>query len=97
MAACPFRSGNIHIRFPLKRKGDLPWKTLSTNPSEMTGGSRAREGDSGGSADCHFVKRRAQAMIEDYRSRYSGFEATREEAGRLVEELIKSRVPSRST
>ncbi|HEV2900656.1 MAG TPA: flavohemoglobin expression-modulating QEGLA motif protein [Pseudaminobacter sp.] len=44
--------------------------------TEATGGSQAGEGGSGGSADCHFVKRQAQAMIEDYRRRYSGFEAT---------------------
>lgn len=44
--------------------------------TEATRGSRAGEGGSGGSADCHFVERRARAMIEDYRRRYSGFEAT---------------------
>ncbi|MHA6688662.1 flavohemoglobin expression-modulating QEGLA motif protein [Mesorhizobium sp. A556] len=44
--------------------------------TEATGGSRAGEGGSGGSADCHFVERRARAMIEDYRRQYSGFEAS---------------------
>lgn len=44
--------------------------------TEVTGGSRAGEGGSKGSADCHFVKRQAQAMIDDYRRQYSGFEAT---------------------
>jgi uncharacterized protein (TIGR02421 family) len=44
--------------------------------TEAKGGSRAGEGGSGGSADCHFVERRARAMIEDYRRQYSGFEAS---------------------
>ena len=44
--------------------------------TEATGGSRAGEGGSGGSGDCHFVESRARAMIDDYRRRYSGFEAS---------------------
>ena len=44
--------------------------------TETTGGSRAGEGGSGGSADCHFVESRARTMIDDYQKRYSGFEAT---------------------
>jgi uncharacterized protein (TIGR02421 family) len=43
--------------------------------TEAIGGSQAGEGG-GESADCHFIKRQARAMIEDYRRRYSGFEAT---------------------
>jgi uncharacterized protein (TIGR02421 family) len=41
-----------------------------------TGGSRAGEGGTGGGADCHFVERHAQAMIDDYHAQYSGFEAS---------------------
>ena len=44
--------------------------------AEEAGGSRAGEGGGRGSADCHFVRRRAQAMIDHYRKQYSGFEVT---------------------